>query len=78
MKFKTPSRPMAAAIVFILLALYGTVLLAPMFGQAPNFDPALVQTLLTLIALAVNFYLGSSNSSQAKDDKPPTTERTAP
>jgi hypothetical protein len=78
MKFKTPSRPMAAVIVLILLALYGTVLLAPMFMQAPSFDPALVQTLLTLIALAVNFYLGSSNSSQAKDDKPTTTERTAP
>jgi glucose dehydrogenase len=78
-KFMTPSRRMAALISLLLLALFGAVLLTPMFFKDVQFEPALVQTLLTLVVLAVNFYLGSSNSSQAKDDKPapaPTPERT--
>jgi glucose dehydrogenase len=77
-KFKSPSRFMAGLISLVLLALFGIVLLAPIAWQGITFDPALVQTLLTLTVLAVSFYLGSSNSSQAKDDKPPTTERINP
>jgi hypothetical protein len=78
MKLKTPGRPMAAAVVLILLALFGAALLTPLFQPDVKFDAALLSTLGTLVALAVNFYLGSSNSSQAKDDKPTPTERTAP
>ena len=77
MNFKTPSRRMAAAIALILLALFAAVLLAPMWREI-KFDPAMVNTLITLVVIAVGYYLGSSNSSQAKDDKPLPTERTNP
>jgi glucose dehydrogenase len=66
--FKTPSRVMAATIALVLLGLFGVVLLAPMFSKDISFDPALVQTLLTLTVIAVGYYLGTSNASQAKDE----------
>jgi glucose dehydrogenase len=66
--FKTPSRVMAATIALVLLGLFGVVLLTPMMLHGITFDPALVQTLLTLTVIAVGFYLGTSNSSQAKDE----------
>lgn len=68
--FKTPSRAMAAVIALVLLALFGAVLLTPMIWPEKHveFDPALVQTLLTLTVIAVGYYLGTSSNSQAKDD----------
>lgn len=71
--FKTPSRFMAGTITLGLLALYGFVLLSPaIFGiwgkPPPEYDPALVQTLLTLVVVAVTYYIGTSQSSQTKDD----------
>lgn len=68
--FKTPSRFMAAIITLGLLALYGLVLLTPMLfpGKGIEFDPALVQTLLTLVVVAVTYYIGTSNASQTKDE----------
>lgn len=66
--FKTPSRLMAGIVSLILLALYGAVLLAPIFWPDVKFSESLTTTLQNLTILAVGYYLGSSDGSANKDE----------
>ena len=59
-----------AVIALLLVAAFIAVLFAPaIFGTGwKSPDPVLTQLLSTLVTLAVGFYLGSSQGSEAKSD----------
>lgn len=61
-------RFMPALIVCILLAFFGVALFLPALLPGVELDASLLQTLLTLTVVGVSFYLGTSSSSQKKDD----------
>jgi len=59
---------MAAFISAILLLLYSIVLLAPAFKSDIKFDATLQESLKTFLTIAIGYYIGTSQSSKAKDD----------
>ena len=72
-EFKTPSRAMAALITVVLLLLFAVSYIAPLLNVSwlkadAEFDEALKQTLLTLLVLAIGYYLGSSRGSVDSGD----------
>ena len=64
----SPSRPMAAFMSGVLLLLYSIVLLAPAFKPGITFDATLQESLKTFLTIAIGYYIGTSQSSKAKDD----------
>lgn len=60
-------------VTYILLAMIGSITGGLFFHIIPTENKdivnAIVQTLLTLTVAAVTYYVGSSASSKAKDDK---------
>jgi hypothetical protein len=65
---KPQNRFMQGLVVCILLAFFGLALFLPALVPNIEFDPALVQTLLTLTVVGVSYYLGTSSQSAKKDD----------
>ena len=59
---------MAGFISVILLMLYSIVLLAPAFKPGITFDATLQESLKTFLTIAIGYYIGTSQSSKAKDD----------
>lgn len=67
---RSPLNPrIQAAITIVLLAMLGGTLFAPIWF--PDFKPeaSVLQTVLTLAALGVQFFLGTSSGSAAKDER---------
>lgn len=67
-KWTTPSPKMASVITLALLAMFAGVLFGPVLWHKPEFDAAMVQTLLVLLVGSVGYYLGSSSTSAQKSD----------
>jgi len=65
---KPTANPFMQAFIAVALVLFfGAALFLP--ALLPDFSPneSVLQTLLTLVVVAVGFYLGSSSSSAGKD-----------
>lgn len=59
---------MPAFIVTVLLAYFGLALFGKPLGIVVTSDSPMVQTLINLTLMAAGFFIGTTQSSQKKDD----------
>jgi len=67
-KSRLNPRVQAAIVLVLLLMLAGLVFLPLWFPQFKS-DAVVSQTVLTLVTFGVQFFLGTSSNSAAKDDR---------
>jgi len=59
---------MAAFITTVLLLMYALLMFAPAIWSGVTFDLTLQESLKTFLTIGIGYYIGTSQSSKAKDE----------
>jgi len=69
---------MPAFITTVLLVIYGLLMFAPAIWKGVTFDPTLQESLKTFLTIGIGYYIGTSQSSKAKDETIATITKGTP